>query len=207
MRNRKVIFSIIVLAIVILLGTIKLEAADLELQELEYKVQLNADGSADITEIWDIYIEDTNTLFKTFELDKSKYQEITDVTVKEITKGRNQAFREIDKEMYHLPKGYYYGLINQNRKFEIAWGVQIEDETRKYEICYKIIDAVKNYKDCSEFYWQFISTISEIPARKVKGTIHLPSAVENIEEFRVWAHGPLNGKISKTANDTAVFEV
>ncbi len=109
--------------------------------------------------------------------------------------------------MYHLPKGYYYGLINQNRKFEIAWGVQIEDETRKYEICYKIIDAVKNYKDCSEFYWQFISTISEIPARKVKGTIHLPSAVENIEEFRVWAHGPLNGKISKTANDTAVFEV
>ena len=36
-----------------------------------------------------------------------------------------------------------------------AWGVSINDTQYKtYKISYRISNAIKNYNDCSEFYWQ-----------------------------------------------------
>lgn len=207
MRYKKILFLIMFVIATLFCLTTRANAGDLELDSLTYEVQLNSDGSADVKEIWYIDIEDTNTLFKTFEIDNTKYSEITDVTVTDVTSGTRQEFRQINQEMYHVNKGCFYALVNRQNKFEIAWGVQITNQKRRYEITYKIIDAVKTYNDCSEFYWQFISTDSAIPAYVVMGTIKLPTEVTNIEEFRVWAHGPLNGEISKDSNDTAGFIV
>ena len=41
-------------------------AGELELKNLEFDVNLNSDGTANIVEIWDIDIRKTNTLLKTF---------------------------------------------------------------------------------------------------------------------------------------------
>ena len=55
------------------------------LNNIDYNVIVNHDGSINITETWDVYVKNTNTLFKSF--DKSdKYGEITDVTVKDVDK-------------------------------------------------------------------------------------------------------------------------
>ena len=43
------------------------------LNSLDYSVNLNSDGSMQVTEIWDINVKNTNTLFKTFKLNSSKY--------------------------------------------------------------------------------------------------------------------------------------
>lgn len=184
-------------------------AGSQNLNNLTYNVQLNEDGSADITETWDIYVYDTNTLFKTFDLDKSKYGEITNVTVAEVSQtGNVTEFVKTDTYAYHVQKGYYYALNTSSSEFEIAWGVSINSSaTKKYQISYKITDAVKTYNDCSEFYWKFISTSNGIPADKVTGTIKLPKPVSNKENIRVWAHGPLQGEIYATANDTVSFSV
>lgn len=197
---------LIVFCSIWLVATIS-NAGDLKLNNLEYKVQLNEDGSADVVEKWNIWIEDTNTLFKTFKIDKTKYKQITNVTVAQISNDTRTEFIKINQEKYHVDKNCFYALISSKGKFEIAWGVQEEDIIRTYEISYKIIDAVKNYADCSEFYWQFIATDSEIPAKWITGTITLPNEVSNIEELRVWAHGPLNGNIKKVNNRTIAFEV
>ena len=121
----------------------------------------------------------------------------------------NKPFNEIYEEKYHVNKDCFYALINSNDQFEIAWGVHEDDDyaRRTFEISYTIVDAVKNYEDASEFYWQFISEESAIPARNVTGTITLPNNVISGEDFRVWAHGPLNGNITKTSNNTATFEI
>lgn len=182
-------------------------AADLQLWKLDYQVQLLEDGSANVTENWRIYIEDTNTLFKTFEVDTSKYSKITNVKVTEINGGSKKEYTKINEEKYHVDKNCYYALINKKGQFEIAWGVQEEDVTRTYQISYKIVDAIKNYQDCSEFYWQFVSKKSAIPALEVTGTITLPNAVSDKEELRVWAHGPLNGNIQIVDEKTVYFEV
>ena len=45
----------------------KVDAASgkLYLNNLDFEVQINSDGSMDVTEIWDINISNTNTLYKT----------------------------------------------------------------------------------------------------------------------------------------------
>jgi len=202
----KIIIAILAFCSIIIISNISNASGGLRLKNLNYDVILNEDGSADVTETWKISIEDTNTLFKTFEIDSSKYKEITDVKVEEVKSSGNVDFRKINQYRYHVDKNCYYALVYKG-KFEIAWGVHAEDVTRTYKISYKIIDAVKNYNDCSEFYWQFISTDSEIPANKVTGIIRLPNKIENMEELRVWAHGPLNGNIKKNSTGTVSFEV
>ncbi len=202
----KMIIAILVFCAIIIISNISNASGGLRLRNLDYDVTLNSDGSANVVETWRISIEDTNTLFKTFEIDSSKYKEITDVKVQEVKSSGNVDFRKINQYKYHVDKNCYYALVYKG-KFEIAWGVHAEDVTRTYKISYKIIDAVKNYNDCSEFYWQFVSTDSEIPANKVTGTIKLPNIVENSEDLRVWAHGPLNGNVKKDSNDTVSFEV
>ncbi len=209
MKLKKYIFSILFFSSLFIIWHTHVYAGELELKNLSYDVTLNADGSANVTETWDISIEDTNTLFKTFEIDSSKYSGITNVSLVETTNGIRKSFSRIYQEKYHVDKDCFYALINSNRDFEIAWGVH-EDNSyarRTFEMSYTIVDAIKNYSDCSEFYWQFIGTDSAIPARRVTGTITLPTNVSNLNDFRVWAHGPLNGIINKVSNNTASFEV
>ena len=203
---KRVCFIFLLFLLIVLTANISQASGGLRLRNLDYDVQLNSDGTADVVETWRISIEDTNTLFKTFEVDSSKYSEITDVKVSEVTSSGEKDFTQVNQYQYHLNKDTYYGLI-YNGKFEIAWGANAKNTTRMYKISYKIIDAIKNYNDCSEFYWQFISTDSEIPADLVKGTIKLPVAVANKEDLKVWAHGPLNGNIQIVSNDTVEFEV
>ena len=203
---KRVCFIFLLFLLIVLTANISQASGGLRLRNLDYDVQLNSDGTADVVETWRISIEDTNTLFKTFEVDSSKYSEITDVKVSEVTSSGEKDFTQVNQYQYHLNKDTYYGLI-YNGKFEIAWGANAKNTTRTYKISYKIIDAIKNYNDCSEFYWQFISTDSEIPADLVKGTIKLPVAVANKEDLKVWAHGPLNGNIQIVSNDTVEFEV
>ena len=208
MKIKKYIFTIAFFIGLFFLCNSKVYAGDLELKNLDYDVQLNTDGSANVTETWVISIEDTNTLFKTFEIDKSKYSEISDVSVIETTNGSIDNFEEIYVEKYHVDKNCFYALINSKGQFEIAWGVHENNYARRtFKINYTIIDAIKNYKDCSEFYWQFISTESSIPADYVTGTITLPTNVTELEDLRVWAHGPLNGNITKVSANTVNFEV
>ena len=209
MKLKKYIFSILFMFALFLLLNTNVYASDLELRNLNYDVILNSDGTANVTETWDISIEDTNTLFKTFEIDETKYFGITNVSLIETTKGINKPFTQIYKEKYHVDKDCFYALINSKGQFEIAWGVHEDDDyaRRSFKMSYTIKDAIKNYADCSEFYWQFISTDSAIPANKVTGTITLPTNVLNNEDFRVWAHGPLNGNIIKTSNNTTTFEI
>ena len=117
-------------------------------------------------------------------------------------------FIKTDTYAYHVPKGYYYALKTKADEFEIAWGVSINNyATKKYQISYTVTDVVKTYNDCSEFYWKFIGTSNGIPADKVTGTIKLPKPVSNMENIRVWAHGPLQGEIYATSSDTVTFNV
>lgn len=182
-------------------------AGEQSLNSLYYDVQLNEDGSMEVVETWDIEVSETNTLFKDFYLDESQYAEITNVKVKDLD--TQQDFTQIDEEMYHVTKGCYYGLPISGGKFEIAWGVGLENDSdkRRYEISYTVEDVVTVYEDCSELYWMFVGDDNVVPAEKVTGKITLPSAVQNMEQLRVWAHGPLNGQIDRISEDTVTFEV
>ena len=89
MKNRKIIITIVVAIMFLLIFATKSDAT-LQLNNLDFYAQINEDGSMDVTETWDIYISETNTLYKTFKPDNSKYSDITDVEVRETTNGENK---------------------------------------------------------------------------------------------------------------------
>ena len=208
-RKLYLIIGVTIVFLAILFISNKSYAGEQELKSLDFNVNLNSDGTATISETWEVYIKNTNTLFKTFNIDSSRYSEIKDVTVVETTSGSKKSFKQIYQEKYHVDKDCYYALKNSKGQFEIAWGVSEDHSkaTRVFRINYKVVDAVKNYADCSEFYWQFVGNEFEIPADHVNGTIWLPSNVTNIDDLRVWAHGPLNGNIERVSRNTVKFDV
>lgn len=209
MKTKKILLIFAVAIATLLLFSVKSEAT-LELKELDFDAQINEDGSMDVTEIWNIYISETNTLFKTFERDNSKYSGIMNVTVTEITDGANKEFRQINSEMYHVTKDCYYALNNTKGLFEIAWGVGLDDDsdTRQYQISYTVKDAIARYNDYAELYWQFIGDNFEIDAQKINGTILLPHNAESKEDIRVWGHTKdLNGEIYVTDLNKIEFTI
>ena len=209
LRN-KLFLLVIVTFLSIFLWTVKSYAGDLYLNDLEYQVQINENGSMDVTEIWNIDIEETNTLYKSFKKDETKYSNITNVKVKEITNGTENEFLKSDEWAYHVNKGYYYGTENEDDDFEIGWGVGLDHSSgvRKYEISYTVNDAILKCNDCAELYWQFVGGDFEVDAKKIKGIILLPSRVNNIDEIKVWGHTEgLNGTIYATDTNKIEFEV
>lgn len=209
--RKKLLLAFFIIILAFLIYPIISNASDyLYLNDLKFYVQINSDGSMNVTEIWDIDIEDTNTLFKTFETDKTKYSSITDVKVTDITSGQNKAYTKINSYMYHVTKNCHYGLINDDGNFEIAWGVGLDNEstTRKYKIEYKVNDVIGKYNDYAELYWQFIGQDFSISAKNVKGTIYLPKNVNSKDNIKVWAHSKdLNGTIYATDLNKIEFEM
>ena len=212
MKIKKYLFEIIfsVFVIFILTSLHNKSFASLYLNNLDFDVKVNSDASIDVTEIWNIDIEETKTLFKTFKTDKTKYSSISNVTVTDITTTNEIAFSQINQLMYHVTKNCYYGMINKDGNFEIAWGVGLDNSkaTRKYMIQYKVEDAIAKYNDYSELYWQFVGNDFEIDSSKVTGKIRLPQKASNKDEIKVWGHTEdLNGEIYATTEDTIEFEI
>lgn len=182
-------------------------SSDFSLKNLDFDVKLNSNGSMNVTETWNVDVHDTtNTLFKTFNIDNTKYKEITDVKVSQIVNNEDIVFTEKNVEVLHVDKNCYYDLINKDGKFEIAWGINEDYGKKTYKIEYKVVDAIKNYNDCSELYWQFIGKNFEIDIDKVTGRIEIPEGAEK-EDVRVWAHGPLNGNIKIKSPTEVEFEI
>jgi len=206
----KHIIKVLIIAIFLILINSNISNASLYLNNLEFDAQINEDGSMDVTETWDIDISETNTLYKTFELDSSKYSGITNVQVTEITNGIEKDFYNTNTWAYHLDKNYYFGGMNDDGKFEIAWGVSLDNssDTRKYRITYNVTDAIAKYNDCAELYWQFIGEDFEISAEKVSGIIRLPQRADSLDDIKVWGHiETLNEEIYVADNNIVTFEV
>lgn len=210
-RTKKILITLTLLILFILLGTNKCKASGyLHLENLNFDVQVNQDGSMDVTETWDISIEETNTLFKTFKTDKTKYTSISNVQVSDITDGIENKFQEISTLMYHVTQNCYYGLTNQDGNFEIAWGIGLDNsvDRRTYKISYTVNDAIAKYDDYAELYWQFIGSDFEVDSEKVTGTIFLPNRARSKDEIKVWGHTEdLNGEIYATDLNEIEFKV
>lgn len=209
-KERKLLATIIFAVVLILLGTVKSNAGSLYLSDLDFNAQINNDGSMDVTETWYINIKNTNTLYKTFKKDKSKYSSITNVTVKDVTNGTSTDFKKTNEWAYHVQKGYYYGTENEDNDFEIGWGVGLDTTSslRTYQISYRVNDAITKYNDYAELYWQFVGKDFEVDAKRIIGTIYLPSNVSNKEEIKVWGHtAGLNGTIYATDTNKIQFEI
>lgn len=164
------------------------EIEELKIDNLKYDIELKENGNMEIIETWNVEISNTNTLYKTFTLDDSKYKGISNVKVSEILEnGQEKELEKIDKEMYYVTKNCYYALINSNNQFEIAWGIDTTNEIKTYKITYTVENVIKVYNDCAELYWQLIGTEFSIPVDNIEGNISLEKQCD-IDNVKMWGH-------------------
>lgn len=212
---KKIIKNLLIILIFLfaflIIGNVKsMASGDLFLNQLNFDAKINYDGSMDVVETWDIDVEETNTLYKTFKTDSTKYSGITNVQVSDITNGTQKSFKEINTLMYHVTKDCYYGMKNDDGDFEIAWGVGLDNSsaTKKYQISYTVEDTVEKYSDYAQLYWQFVGKDFNISSNQITGTITLPTDAKDKDEIKVWGHTEdLNGEIYARGQNKIKFEV
>ena len=179
-------------------------------KSLDYDAKILSNGDMEVIETWNVYISETNTLFKDFNVDREKFSEITNVKVARMINGEENFLNQIFVVQDHVDSGCYYGLtIKGGSKFEIAWNVGLDNssENRTYKVYYTVKDVVREYNDCTELYWQFLGDENNVSVKNITGKITLPKSVSDIEKLRVWAHGPLSGTITRESTNTVKFNL
>lgn len=187
---KKIIISLvlgIIVSILFMVNSVEASSNKVSLDSIEFQVQINSDGSMDVTEIWDVTIDEKSTLYKTFKKDKEKYSKITNIKVSEIIDDYEKPLEEENLWSYHLEEGKYFAGTNEDKEFEIAWGTKDYGMT-DYKISYQVEDAITQYDDCAELYWQFLGEEFGLKVDYIMGTIFLPSYAQDNEDIKVWGH-------------------
>ncbi len=203
MSLKKKLF-IVVLFLAIVVTLVPKSFADY-IDAMDFDITINSNGDMTVVEDWTVdKDEDSQTMFKNFEEDERRF---SNVTVSRISgHGEAKEFTRVDEYMYHVTPDCYYALTNPDGDFEIAWGANRDQGyDAKYRISYTIKNAVSGYQDCQELYWQFIGKNFELGTSNIEGHIHFPEGIASTEDYRVWAHGPLTGEITKVSTNEVMF--
>ncbi|MGN1307636.1 MAG: DUF2207 family protein [Faecousia sp.] len=78
--------------------------------------------------------------------------------------------------------------------------------TRVFRISYRVENAVKLYSDVGEFFWNLTGETGISDIGTLTASLLVPE-VSTAEDFRIWAHGPLNGTFEKQSDDFAFLQV
>jgi len=128
---------------------------------------------------------------------------ISDIEVQEIQKDGLRDYRKVtDAE-----KGDSEVFLVKEKKDKVT--IQIfapsEDQLRVFRISYLIKNVATKYNDTGELYYKFLGKENETPIDLFQVNIKLPS-INPDGKTSIYAHGPLQGKISKKEN-TYILQV
>ena len=180
------------------------EEGSATLNTLHFDIALQEDGSALVTETREVVF--------------SGDREFTRYGVNNTFTGP-RTFRDWQVTMDETPLSQLDAPDNENRpenSFAVEEGEaentvyiyyrQQGDGVRVFRISYRIENAVKLYSDVGEFSWNLTgeSGISDIGT--LTATVTVPEGCPT-EDFRIWAHGPLNGNFDKQPDGSAFLEV
>ena len=164
-------------------------------------MQINKDQSIEFTEkrsfsfdgsftrvFWDIPL-----------IDNQRIDEIS------ISDSSGIIYEQIPNIDSNRPAGYFASRRQGNDYHIEAYHVSA-NETKTFILSYRLIGALKKYKDVGELYWKVIGDRWDAKTESVVIHVHTPSAI-NLKQFFVYGHGPLNGQARIIDSDTAEFKV
>ncbi len=93
-----------------------------------------------------------------------------------------------------------YGVYITTKEYEgYTYTIYLpSDEEKAFYLDYTIKNIAILHEDIGELGWNIFTSLQE-DVKNLKITVNFPN---NKNEFKVWAHGPLNGLVSKENNNT-----
>lgn len=189
------------LVLLMLLGlTTPVYADDVELIETIVDATIHQDGSATITETWNI---DFDGMFTQYErvIPLISGEKITDIHVYvDGIESQETSVREGRR-----PAGHYY-VYRGNDELVLYIYMEANYTRKSFTIEYTTNKAVMCYSDVLEFNRYMIGDDWEYDIGKVSGTISFPQVPNMNEDIYVWGHGPANGVVDIQSNHSIYYE-
>lgn len=158
-------------------------AKSYSITRVEITAAINPDGSMDVIERRTFRFSGSFT-WVTQDLLLTGSQGITDIKVSE--NGHEYSLAPSGPGTYSIKETP--GMI------QVTWRFEATDESRTFELSYRVKGAVVAHRDVAELYWKFIGAGWEVSSSNIKVELKLPSGARN-DEIRAWGHGPLPGTV------------
>ncbi len=194
---KKRFFLLILLPILMVSINIKnLYAKDYSIPNVKIDVTINKDGSAYFVEERSYSFQGTFS-FGYYDLPKTGYESLEEFLVYE---GDTLYKEEQTKNL-----NTYY-IEDTGNNYRVNFFYSATDETKTFKFIYKLKGVTKVYEDYGEFYWKLQGTGWDKKIGLFESTIRLLTPV-SIDDYYVWAHGPLWGNIEKVDDKTIYLKV
>ncbi len=183
-KKNGIIFSLLVF-IIMCISSVKVDAAEDAIPSIQIKAVLKKDGSAVITEIWEV-----QGVFSGTEYYKALYnlegRKVHSFSVYE----SGRLYTALDKwntKLSRKEKEGTSGILTTSDGYELCWGIgDYGDHT--YTLQYTIDNLVKNYGEYAGFYHQFISELSSAP-KAIAISIQMEDEAFDQKNARIWGYG------------------
>lgn len=161
-----------------------------EIRSIEIDVLLNNDGSADITQIWDVQTHQGTEFY--FTMSNMGDMEVKDFKVKDES-GRAFVFSpEWNTKASLEEKAYRCGFHQVENGFEMCWG-KGSYGNHIYTLNYRLTNLVKSYPDYDGFNTRLINDKMTPSVQKAKVSIRFSDESKNsrltADEVGIWSFG------------------
>ena len=173
----------------------------IEFDHVHAEITLNEDGSADIKETMDIYFGGGQITM--YGLDFLENERISMSNWRVSMDGK--PFKMLPAPDDSRPKGTF-AVYHEGGKTLLDIYHKSNRILRTIEISYHVDGAVILHKDCAEFSWNLASGKEPADIKALTGSFIIPSGAKE-KDFRIWAHGPLNGQIERENSRQAILAI
>ncbi|MEW6048228.1 MAG: DUF2207 domain-containing protein, partial [Bacillota bacterium] len=87
-----------------------------------------------------------------------------------------------------------YSVEETHDMVRVTWRFEPTDESRTFELSYRVKGAVVAHRDVAELYWKFVGERWEVSSDNVTVNLRLPQGAR-LDEVRAWGHGPLSASV------------
>lgn len=164
--------------------TIQILAEEDEITSIKIEAALSENGSAAITEVWDIVGVSGGTEYYK-RLEDMGDMTITSLQVWDETGRQYDTLDTWNVDWSLEEKANKCGIVKNGDSYEICWGISsYADHT--YTVSYIIEGFVKSYTDYSGFCHQFISSDLSSSPKFVEVEIYMEGTAFSLDNSRIW---------------------
>lgn len=186
LKQKRLFPFFVLVAVLFILGAVPVFAEEDAIPSIKLEVNLQDDGSAVITEIWDVRgVSGGTEYYKA--LNNMDGMSVHSLTVWDESGTQYKALDNWNTKLSREEKSGTSGILKTSNGYELCWGIGSYGN-HQYTIQYTIDGLVKDYGDYAGFYHQFISELSSAPeSAYIKIQMADTPLTEN--NSRIWAYG------------------
>ena len=201
--KKRVITTFIVAFLISVSMSINANAYSPEIRDIDTTVRLDNDGTAYITQVWDVTVADGTEWY----LVQGNLGDIiiSNFSVKDENGTQYTNEGAWDTERSINEKTGKCGIVDKgDGDYELCWGVGSYGE-HTYTASYKMTNVVKKYSDADGFIQRFVNDELSTTPQHIKVTIYSDDVQFNDENSDIWSFG-FEGNINFTDDGKIVAE-